>query len=287
MLETLEGWVWDKKAAKWEKNFAALKLFKEKYGHANVPSNYCIGSLKLGQWVNTVRSRQDQQVGERERRLNSLGFIWNTLDYKWDSKFELLRRYKNEFGTVEVAKNYEYEGQNLGQWTYIQRRDQKNLSRTRKELLQKIGFRFEEQDRLEMQWDSYLKAAVSFKSREGHLLVARGHFEDGLDLATWISTQRNSYKKDKLSEHRVKLLDSLNMIWDVPEYEWTLAFNALTKFKNREGHCQVPQKHKEADYPLGSWVSGRRQRWHQLTEEKQRLLLNLGFILKTRKSPRH
>eukprot|EP00956_Cyclotella_meneghiniana_P020966 scaffold37640_cov83-Cyclotella_meneghiniana.AAC.5 len=36
---------------------------------------------------------------------------------------------------------------------------------------------------------------------------------------------------------------------------WTRSYNKLVEFKNREGHCRVPQKHAEGDMNLGTWVN--------------------------------
>ncbi len=37
--------------------------------------------------------------------------------------------------------------------------------------------------------------------------------------------------------------------------KWMHKFNLLVKFKEREGHCRVPDKHKEDDENLGYWLS--------------------------------
>ena len=36
-------------------------------------------------------------------------------------------------------------------------------------------------------------------------------------------------------------------------------FNLLVKFKEREGHCRVPQKHVEDGENLGKWLSQQKQ----------------------------
>ena len=89
--------------------------------------------------------------------------------------------------------------------------------------------------------------------------------------------QRSNYKKGKLDDGRIRKLNSIGMIWDVLEYKFNVALDALIAFKAREGHVQVPQKHKEDCYPLGTWVSGRKSRWDKMSEEHQKRLLEIGL----------
>ena len=277
LLESLSGWAWDKRSADWEKNFGLFREFVLEFGHAAVPMKYEKAGAKLGVWVNGLRQRKEKQSVDRLKRLNGLGFIWNTLEAAWENNFNLLKKYKTEFGTLEVPKSTVYEGEKLGTWVYIQRRDQQHMDPKRRALLDGIGFRFEERDALADQWDNYFKAALSFKNREGHLLVKKGHLEDNLDLATWISTQRSNYKKGKLDDVRVEKLDAIGMVWDVPEHKFNIAVDALLTFKAREGHINVPHSHQEDGYPLGAWVNNRKTKWDQMSEEHQKRLLEIGL----------
>ncbi len=49
---------------------------------------------------------------------------------------------------------------------------------------------------------------------------------------------------------------------------WEFWFGLLEEFKEREGHCRVPKRHKEGDFNLGSWIGTQRK-------AKTRLLLNV------------
>ena len=52
------GFIWDVLEYKWEESFAALKTFKAREGHCNVPAKQREGTLRLGQWVNHQRKHQ-------------------------------------------------------------------------------------------------------------------------------------------------------------------------------------------------------------------------------------
>jgi predicted helicase len=69
----------------------------------------------------------------------------------------------------------------------------------------------------------------------------------------------------------VKIVDRIGSSWD----EW---FGLLMKFMAREGHCNVPAKHREGTFPLGQWVINQRQNIKHISDERRRRLDNLGFV---------
>jgi len=58
---------------------------------------------------------------------------------------------------------------------------------------------------------------------------------------------------------------------------WEEGFAALTRFKQREGHCRVPAKHKEDGFELGTWVGRQRGNDDGLSEERRQKSDEIGF----------
>jgi len=75
----------------------------------------------------------------------------------------------------------------------------------------------------------------------------------------------------------IEITDRLGVSWD----EW---FGRLVTFKEREGHCRVPQAHKEGDHRLGIWVGTQRAKKANLTPERLQRLDEIGFVWNARKS---
>jgi len=113
-----------------------------------------------------------------------------------------------------------------------------------------------------------------YKDREGHCRVPIKHTENHYPLGQWVATQRSRAG----SPERHKQLDRLGFILDPLEADWEDGLNFLKSYKNREGHCRVPQRHKEDGYRLGQWVSVQRTKLNTLSEKKRRRLDDLGFI---------
>src|SRR5215813_5393532 len=84
------GFVWNWRDLLWEKHFAALRAFKDRYGHCVVPTKYVGNSdyklgvrgrrkYKLGLWVTTQRRKRRRMSKDRRQRLEAIGFVWQAL----------------------------------------------------------------------------------------------------------------------------------------------------------------------------------------------------------------
>jgi hypothetical protein len=87
-------------------------------------------------------------------------------------------------------------------------------------------------------------------------------------------------KKSELSSERKTRLDELGFFWEkMSDFNWSKNLNALMKFKEREGHCRVPQGHMEGNLRLGNWVSTQRQSKNdKLSEDRLQRLDEVGFV---------
>ena len=138
----------------------------------------------------------------------------------------------------------------------------------------KIGFVF---DPLEIEWDEAFHLLTIFKEREGHCRVLSHHKENGFSLGQWLFAQRRN--RGSLSRIRQQKLDALGMEW-APTYaaNWERGFRYLMKYHSSEGHCRVPDGHREDEFNLGSWVAVQRRNKDRLSEERQLRLNELGFV---------
>jgi hypothetical protein len=66
-------------------------------------------------------------------------------------------------------------------------------------------------------------------------------------------TQRQMYRKGKLSQYRVQRLEAIGFVWYRQDHSWNEMFQRLVRYKEVNGDCNVPSGWKE-DPQLGSWV---------------------------------
>jgi hypothetical protein len=116
-----------------------------------------------------------------------------------------------------------------------------------------------------------------FKEVHGHCNVTDS-WPENLRLARWVMTQRQMYRKGKLSEDRVRRLEAIGFVWCRQGQAWNEMFQRLIRYKEVHGDCDVPSGWKE-DPQLGSWVVKQRYRGKKglLTEERIGRLDEVGM----------
>jgi hypothetical protein len=90
-------------------------------------------------------------------------------------------------------------------------------------------------------WDEMFGRLLLFRDRHEHCRVPIGYKDK--KLANWVRTQRAFSTKGILSTVRKQRLDAIGFDWDPHETDWAEGLRCLTIYKEREGHCRVPQKH--------------------------------------------
>jgi hypothetical protein len=85
----------------------------------------------------------------------------------------------------------------------------------------------------------------------------------------WVMTQRQMYRKGKLSQDRILRLEAIGFVWSRQELAWDEMYQRLVNYKRIHGDCDVLQEWRE-DPQLGSWVV------------KQKYLRKKGLLTKER-----
>jgi hypothetical protein len=224
-------------------------------------------------WVSNLRAKKDKLEDSRRRQLDDLGFIWDALHAAWERGFDALTLYKARMGHCRVPDNCSENGFALGAWIGVQRRKRETLSDDRRRRLDEIGFIW---DAFSIIWEGGFDHLKSYNEREGHCRVPRGYKENGFPLGTWVSHQRAG--KDTLSEQRRARLNELGFDWNPHETTWERGFDALALYKERTGHCRIPDDYSENGFALGTWVGIQRRKRETLSEERKRRLDKLRFV---------
>ena len=196
-----------KYSQQWELSFHKLCMFKEDNGHCNAAD-----CPVLNKWVALQREnyRRSRLATERVAKLESLGFVWDTDTLlttsltEWDASFAKLRAFKEDNGHCDVPQTH----QELGSWVNKQRQDYKKarMAPKRAAELEALGFGW---DPLVAAWDDNFGKLRAFKKEHGHCNVPQAHPE----LGTWVSIQRQFYKKCRMAPERVAKLEELGFRW--------------------------------------------------------------------------
>jgi hypothetical protein len=267
------GFDWDPLETDWAEGLHHLTIYKEREGHCRVSQKHMENGFRLGIWVANWRKRMRTLSEARRQQLDELGFEWDPLETDWVEGFRYLIIYKEREGHCRVPKKLMENGFPLGQWVGWQRHKADTLSAPRRQLLDGLGFVW---DPFETDWSEGLRYLRIYKEREGHCRVPAGHKENGFSLGQWVGVQR--YNADTLSAPRRQQLDELGFDWDPLETDWAKGLQHLTIYKERVGHCRVPDRHKENGFSLGQWVGVQRYNADTLSAPRRQLLDGLGFV---------
>ncbi|KAG7342621.1 helicase domain protein [Nitzschia inconspicua] len=120
----------------WEEKFRELLRFQKKHGHFNVPHGH--SNHKLAQWIKRMRYQYQLRkkgchstlTDERFRKLNDIGFVWESHTSSWISHYEALKEFNARAGHSNVPNS----NKSLSAWCKHQRREYRKYikgSRTR------------------------------------------------------------------------------------------------------------------------------------------------------------
>ena len=275
----------------------------------NIENLYSIGAIKDEMQVATAyyRSRGEgdkiavdsfriyDEVKECRLLFNRLN---DTLSASWETMYAVAKRYFEAHGDLEVEKRYvTEEGYSLGTWINTQRlvyagKSRGILTEEQAEKLDAIGMRWESVK--DLAWEKNYSAAKAYYEEHGDLLpTVTDKAYCGVNLGHWIA-QLRSYRKSGicsayLTDERLKLLDEIGMVWDVPDYLFEKNYAALLDYYKEKGNSDVPSYYVTEDgLRLGAWVFNVRNRRKRigkgaaLTEEQIKRLDELGFCWKGR-----
>lgn len=112
------------------------------------------------------------------------------------------------------------------------------------------------QNNLDFSWESYYKELVKYQKINDSIKVSRQYVtESGLWLGKWLTQQRVLYRKQQLSESRIKKLEALGVEWE-KENELRLDrwYQRLQVYYEQHGNVDVPTRYvTEDNHRLGAW----------------------------------
>eukprot|EP00979_Chaetoceros_neogracilis_P015358 scaffold5756_cov238-Chaetoceros_neogracile.AAC.1 len=269
---------------KWNILFMELVEYKEKNGHCNFPTT----NGSLGSWINRQRAlfRSKKLKADRYEKLVGIGFVFEDAkvtieNVKWNTLFMELETYKETNGHCDCpTKNNGL----LGVWTSNQRSlfKSKKLKADRHEKLVGIGFAFTDTKFAinNEKWNKCFMELVEYTQKNGHCNFPTTNGS----LGSWINRQRALFISKKLKADRYEKLVGIGFAFENARFEtkfgreqWNKCFMELVKYKQKNGHCNVPTKKNGS---LGNWVSTQRAFFtsKKLKEDRHEKLVGIGFV---------
>lgn len=277
---------------RWRSLYERLKQYCADHGDADVPSGWK-ADRQLAAWVSNQRERRKKGVmlDEEFALLDELGLTWQSRDVgTWEDRLAEVTAFKTRHGHCDVPTVFA-ENPKLGRFVNAMRtqRNAGKLSAERIAKLDAIGFAWASSRKADVKlgeqmvteaWKSQFDELVAYNQAHGDCDVP-AKWKQNERLANWVSMQRQLKKRDALPEPRVKLLEEISFNWraDHDRQSWDVRYAELLKFKDTNGHCDVPVRSPN-NPSLGVWVVSQRsnRKRGKLSADQEKKLNDAGFI---------
>lgn len=273
----------DALTATWDMYYASAKQYYKENGNLEVPARYITEEgYALGSWLNNQKAiRKGTIVGklseDQIQKLNSIGMIWDSLDYFWEQNFKLAKEYYLTYGNLDIPTNYKStNGKHLGNWILRQRQLYKSNSLTDEQIKKLDSIGMDWMDRVDRIWENRFLEAKNYSEEYANLSVPKNYrTKTDFPLGIWIQKQRSLYKNNKISEDRIKRLTDVGMNWN-PD-DWESRFNLAKQYYEEHGNINISQKEVIQGVWLGKWIVSQKKAMQEgkLTNEQIEMLKTL------------
>lgn len=273
----------DALTATWDRYYASAKQYYKENGNLEVPARYITEEgYALGSWLNNQKAiRKGTIVGklteDQIQKLNSIGMIWDSLDYFWEQNFRLAKEYYLAHGNLDIPTNFKSkDGKHLGNWILRQRQLYKSNSLTDEQIKKLDSIGMDWMDRVDRVWENGFIEAKNYSEEYGNLSVPKNYRSNtDFPLGIWIQRQRSLYKNNKISEDRFKRLTDVGMNWN-PD-NWESRFNLVKQYYEEHGNINISQKEVIQGIWLGKWIVSQKKSMEsgKLTNEQIEMLKTL------------
>lgn len=270
----------------WNYMFGLLQRYLSINGHVRVPAKEVLGGELLGNWVVKQRTlfRKGQLSSDRVLQFEGLGptWSWDPIDEDWNANFQKYLEAVAENGTSRFSRSGEPYAA-IGHWL-INQRENFRLGRLSQERISKLESSASDWswNPLETSWDQKFDLLVKYEEERGNTNVPVTFIIDGERLGLWVRKQREYYNekasRGSITPERVKRLESLKTWSWNPQDDFQEKLKMLHRYFAQFQTVRVPITAVFEDFPLGKWVSRKRQSYKKgnLLKEEIELLERSG-----------
>ena len=282
-----------------EENYQFAKEYYEEHNNLLVPYKYRTSDgMHLGEWI--IKLRQLYKNGKltdyQIKALENIKMTWNVYESSWNDYYQLAKKYYEKNNNLLIDSNfkttngidYDENGCNLGTWISLQRQSYKGngssvITQSQIEKLEQIGIIW---DKYDYTWNKNYDAAKKYYEEHNNLLVPSKYItKEGINLGSWLNTQKKLYKEGTLSSKSKELLDNIKMVWSGnTEIKWMRNYNLAKEYFNEHNNLEIPCDFKTQEgINLGSWIITQRRIYKGLkkgilTEQQIKLLEQIGMV---------
>ena len=209
---------------------------------------------------------------------------------RWMENYNDVLKIAQKYGRLYFPKK-DPNARRLGSWLIKQknRKDISNYEKQKLEDLKKYGYEVgpSASDHF---WQEMFHQYCQYSEETGRSHVSSRN-PAYRQLSAWVANQRQAFKRGTLSTERYQRLKQIGFVFsqNAPykkkarftkeqEAKWNAMFQRLLDFKQKNGHCDVPEFDKN-DYTFSFWVRNQRADYlaNVMDESRRQRLESIGF----------
>jgi len=286
ILESVDGWSWKtKQELVWDKTFALFREYAQDNKTAYVKEKLKHKGVEIGTW--TYRQKQAYLQGNlSEKQIQLLesveGWFWtNKTDFTWDDSFAKIVEYASENKSTHVKDKQKFKGINIASWMYLQKKaySEKNLSEEKIKLLESIDEWFWELQ-LDSDWFKNFKNYSEYVEENKTSSITFHITFKGKPTGGWVWRQKKAYSNKKLSEEKIKILESVEgWSWkNKKDNAWFENFKNYSEYVEKNKTSSITYQIKFKGKLAGSWVWRQKKAYSnkKLSDERIKLLESIN-----------
>ena len=285
-----------KRIEAWLDKYDLTRIYFEEKGELPHRDYETENGDKIGVWLKGQRfklTHNKERFSELQiELLEQLGVKGVNLstrnDMSWEEWYELAKKYKDDFGNLNISTQYTVNGNKLGKWWdkqkyYYRRRE---ISQERKEKLDEIGMSDIEYITREMLWQRSYELAYEYYAEHGNLDIKKDYVVEGIGLGAWVGVQRWRKAKGTLAIDRKEKLEIIGMIWrkriecpgkktykqkKTQEERWNEKYIVAKKYFEEKGHLNTKKDELVDGVEIHRWVVFQRFLFNNIDLNRSRL----------------
>lgn len=256
-LEQIPGWSWEPLSSKWNATYTELIKFVQK--NKTTPSNRSKDPQEkiLSTWVNLQRKtyKENKLPKDRIKKIEQIpGWHWSPFD-KWGTNYEKLVDFVKKNKKLPIIRSNTLEEKSLGIWISHQRAAFKKskLSQKRIEKLKQVpGW---SQNNNDQQWDTAYEELIEFIKQNKKNPRSNSESRNERASASFSSHARKAYRKNKLSQERIKKLEQIpGWYWEPRTKQWDTSYGELIGFVKKNERFPSLASEDSQEKALAIWV---------------------------------
>lgn len=221
-----EGIIWDLDEYDFNLKIEKLLDYKKEFGNFDIPLNYSIDDISLGQFVYNLKKRGTKpEFKEKLVKIGVTGVILRSeaqptgnkkshITIEWKQNCEQLKKIKETGININELNKDNPEYSKISNWIFNQQKRYRHnkLSEEQDRILEGLGLKLSREDTKEARWNSFYDLLIDYKTEYGDCRVTKSFDKE---LHTWVGLQRRSFKRNLMKPTRIIKLNDLNFEWKI------------------------------------------------------------------------